>query len=44
MLPDADHNAPSGKRYVVGSGVYTVRMEPSFVSDLVTEAVAQIKR
>ena len=36
--------APSGTRYVVGSGIYTERMEPSFVVDVVTEAAAQIER
>jgi signal transduction histidine kinase len=35
---------PAGERYVVGSGMYTERMEPSFVVDAVTEAVAQIER
>ena len=37
-------SAPSGKRYVVGSGMYTERMEPGFVVDLVTDAVGQIER
>lgn len=36
--------APSGKRYVIGSGMYTERMEPGFVVDLVTEAVALIEK
>jgi signal transduction histidine kinase len=36
--------APSGRRYVVGSGTYTERMEPSFVVDMVSEAVGQIER
>jgi signal transduction histidine kinase len=35
--------APSGTRYVVGSGMYTERMEPSFVVDVVTEAAEQIE-
>jgi signal transduction histidine kinase len=34
--------APSGKRYVVGSGLYNDRMERAFVVDLVTNAVAEI--
>jgi signal transduction histidine kinase len=37
-------SAPSGNRYVVGSGMYTERMEPGFVVDLVTGAVGQIER
>lgn len=37
-------SVPSGKRYVVGSGMYTERMEPGFVVDLVTDAVGQIER
>lgn len=36
--------APSGTSYVVGSGVYTDRMERAFVVDLVTDAVAQLER
>jgi hypothetical protein len=35
--------APSGQRYVVGSGMYTERMEPAFVVDMVTDAVGQIE-
>jgi signal transduction histidine kinase len=35
--------APSGKRYVVGSGVYNDRMERSFVVDAVKDAVAHIE-
>ena len=35
--------APSGKRYVVGSGMYDDRMERAFVVDLVTNAVGQIE-
>lgn len=36
--------APSGERYVVGSGMYDDRMERSFVVDLVDNAVAKIER
>lgn len=36
--------APSGKNYIVGCGMYTERMEPEFVVDLVVEAVAHIGR
>lgn len=36
--------APSGKSYVVGSGVYNDRMERAFVVDAVTNAVAEIER
>jgi signal transduction histidine kinase len=36
--------APSGKRFVVGSGVYNDRMEKAFVVDAVKEAVAQIEK
>ncbi len=36
--------APSGKRYIVGSGVYNDRMERAFVVDAVTDAVAQIEQ
>lgn len=35
--------APSGDRYVVGSGMYDDRMEKSFVVDLVDRAVAKIE-
>ena len=35
--------APSGERFVVGSGVYNDRMERSFVVDMVTAAIAQIE-
>ena len=35
--------APSGKRYIVGSGIYNDRMEKSFVVDLVDNAAAEIK-
>ncbi len=34
--------APSGKSYIVGSGIYNDRMEKVFVEDMVKEAVAQI--
>lgn len=34
---------PSGKRYVVGSGMYNDRMERSFVVDAVKDAVGQIE-
>jgi len=36
--------APSGKRYVVGSGVYNDRMERTFVVDMVTDAVGQLEK
>ena len=36
--------APSGKSYIVGSGVYNDRMERSFVIDEVKSAVAQIEK
>lgn len=36
--------APSGKSYVVGSGVYNDRMERSFVVDMVTAAVGEIEK
>ncbi|HSP99304.1 MAG TPA: cache domain-containing protein [Candidatus Dormibacteraeota bacterium] len=35
--------APSGKRYVVGGGMYNDRMERSFVVDAVRDAVGQIE-
>lgn len=35
--------APSGKRYVVGSGMYNDRMERSFVVDAVKDAVGRIE-
>lgn len=35
--------APSGKRYVVGSGMYNDRMEREFVVDLVNNAVALVE-
>ncbi len=35
---------PSGKSYIVGSGVYNDRMERAFVVDAVTNAVAEIER
>ena len=35
---------PSGKTYVVGSGVYNDRMERAFVVDLVKDAVSQIEK
>ncbi|HET9512799.1 MAG TPA: cache domain-containing protein, partial [Gemmatimonadales bacterium] len=35
--------APSGKSYVVGSGMYNDRMERPFVVDLVNHAVAEIE-
>ena len=35
--------APSGQRYVVGSGMYNDRMERAFVVDLVTSAVQRIE-
>jgi len=36
--------APSGKSYVVGSGMYNDRMERAFVVDAVTDAVRQIEK
>jgi signal transduction histidine kinase len=36
--------APSGKSYVVGSGMYNDRMEKSFVVDEVKDAVGQIEK
>ncbi|HET9062066.1 MAG TPA: cache domain-containing protein, partial [Candidatus Binatia bacterium] len=36
--------APTGKRYVVGSGVYNDRMERAFVVDLVNNAVAELEK
>lgn len=36
--------APSGKSYVVGSGVYNDRMERSFVIDLVRDAASEMQR
>ncbi|HEX5884103.1 MAG TPA: cache domain-containing protein [Pyrinomonadaceae bacterium] len=36
--------APSGKSYVVGSGVYNDRMEKVFVEDMVNDAIAEIER
>lgn len=36
--------APSGNRYVVGSGMYNDRMEPPFVVDLVKDAAGQIEQ
>ena len=35
--------APSGKRYVVGSGMYNDEMERAFVVDMVTSAVQRIE-
>lgn len=35
---------PSGKEYVIGSGMYGVKTEKKFVVDLVEDAVALIKR
>jgi hypothetical protein len=35
--------APSGKTYIVGSGVYNDRMERAFVEDLVKDAVAALE-
>jgi signal transduction histidine kinase len=37
-------SAPSGKRYVVGSGVYNDRMERAFVMHAVMDAVGQIEK
>ncbi len=37
-------HAASGKRYVVGSGMYNDRMERAFVVDLVDDAVALIEK
>lgn len=36
--------APSGRRYVVGSGTYNDRMERAFVIDMVKAAVAEIEK
>ncbi|MGZ3808291.1 MAG: cache domain-containing protein, partial [Bacteriovorax sp.] len=36
--------APTGKSYVVGSGMYNDRMEKSFVIDMVKDAVALIEK
>jgi len=36
--------APSGKRYLVGSGVYNDRMERAFVIDLVNNAAAELEK
>jgi signal transduction histidine kinase len=36
--------APSGKRYVVGAGMYNDRMERAFVADAVKDAVGQIEK
>lgn len=36
--------APSGKKYVVGSGLYDMKMEPAFAKDEVEEAVHLIKQ
>jgi signal transduction histidine kinase len=37
-------SAPSGKRYIIGSGMYNDRMERIFVVDAVKEAVGQIEK
>jgi signal transduction histidine kinase len=36
--------APSGKTYIVGSGIYNDRMEKEFVEDMVKDAVAAIEK
>jgi signal transduction histidine kinase len=36
--------APSGKKYIIGSGMYNDRMERAFVVDMVQNAVAQIEK
>ncbi len=36
--------APSGKKYIVGSGMYNDRMEKEFVVDMVNAAVADIEK
>jgi len=36
--------APSGKRFVVGSGIYDDRMEKAFVVDMVKDAVGRIEK
>ena len=36
--------APSGKQYIVGSGMYNDRMERAFVIDAVRDAVGQIEK
>lgn len=35
--------APSGKSYIIGSGMYNDRMEREFIVDMVTKAVTQIE-
>ena len=37
-------SAPSGKRYVVGSGMYNDRMERAFVVDAVTNAANEVRQ
>lgn len=37
-------SAPSGKRYVVGSGIYNERMERAFVVDAVRDAIGRIEK
>lgn len=37
-------DAPSGKRYVIGCGVYDDRMERPFVVDMVTDAIDRIEK
>lgn len=37
-------STPSGKRYVVGAGMYNDRMERAFVVDMVQDAVEQIEK
>ena len=37
-------DSPSGKRYIVGSGMYNDRMERAFVVDMVTDAVGLIEK
>lgn len=36
--------APSGKIYVIGSGLYNMKMEKSFIVDIVNDAAALIKK
>jgi len=36
--------APSGQRFIVGSGVYNDRMERAFVIDMVNNAVAELEK
>ncbi len=36
--------APSGKSYIVGSGIYNDRMERAFVVDMVRDAAAQVEK